>query len=162
MPTAYKSESCRRSDTFAAGMERELTLEELKLLRRVARRADDLLEEALKHRENLEQTFTRVFPAMIRELGAIAMAVTTLDEELTTSTFAHGDFGATPLSAEKGWGVRLLANGNTLVSQELDLVGTPVGALGVIFKGDRLKDALILSLLVDTLSEELDTVLAAR
>ncbi len=145
-------------------METELTLEELKLLRRVSRAVDDLLEEALKARESLEQTFKRVFPPVVHEIGAIAMAVTTLDEELNTSTFQHGDFGGVfpgTLLASQGWGVRLLDNGNTLVSQELDLVGTPVGALGVVFTGDRLKDAAALSRLVDTIGEELDTVLAS-
>ncbi len=145
-------------------METDLTHEELKLLRRVSRSVDDLLEEALKNRENLEQTFKRVFPPVLHEIGALAMAVTTLDEELNTSTFHHGEFGdvfAGTLLAGHGWGVRLLETGDTLVSQELDLVGTPVGALGVVFKGNRLKDAAQLSRLVDTIGEELDTVLAA-
>ncbi len=145
-------------------METDLTLEELKLLRRVSRGVDDLLEEALKARENLEQTFKRVFPPLAQLIGASAIAVTTLDEELNTSTFHHGDFGGVfpgTLLAGTGWGVRLIETGDTLVSQELDLVGTPVGALGVVFKGDRTKEAAALSRLVDTIGEELDTVLAA-
>ena len=48
----------------------DLTLDELKQLRRLSRSVDDLLEEALKHRENLEQTFRRIFPPLLHETGA--------------------------------------------------------------------------------------------
>ncbi len=144
-------------------MESDLTLEELKLLRRVSRTVDDLLEEALKNRENLEQTFRRLFAPVMHELGARAIAVTTLDEELNTTTFSHGNFDDVfpgTLVSGAGWGVRKLETGHTFVSQELDLVGTPVGAIGVIFEGDRTKEAAHLSRLVDCVAEELDTVLA--
>lgn len=145
-------------------MEIDLSFDELKLLRRVSRSVDDLLEEALKHRENLEQTFKRVFPPLMQQVGAMAMAVTTLDEELNISTFHEGRFGGVfpgTVLAQQSWGVRLLDSGDTLVSQQLDLVGTPVGALGVVFEGDRLEDGAALSRLVDAIGEELDTVLAA-
>jgi len=141
----------------------ELTLEELKLLREVNRTVDDLLEESLKARENLERTFERLFPPLLHLTGARAAVVTTTDEELATATFHHGDFGGVfpgSLLTGQGWGVRLLADGHTLASQELDLVGHKVGAIGMVFEGDRTKDAGRLARLLDTVAEELDTVLA--
>ena len=58
------------SATFFAHMDAELTFEELKLLRQVGRTVDDLLEESLKARESLQQTFKRLFPPMIEVMGA--------------------------------------------------------------------------------------------
>lgn len=142
----------------------ELTLDELRTLRDVNRAVDDLLEESLKARENLEATFGRLFPPLLQRLGARGIAVTTLDEELRTVTFHHGDFGATaPGTAlqEARWGVRLVEGGSTLVSQSLDLVGHQVGSIGLVFEGDRTAEARRLARLLETIAEELDTVLAA-
>lgn len=141
----------------------ELGLEELILLRTVNRQADDLLEESLKERENLSQTFRRFFPPLMHLIGARGMAVTTMDEELNVTTFHHGEFGGVfpgTLLAGTRWGLRTLDDGNTLVSQVLDLVGAPVGAIGVVFEGDRSADAARLCRVVETIAEELDTVLA--
>ncbi len=141
----------------------ELSLEELKQLRELNRLADDLLEEALKERENLAQTFKRAFPPLMHQLGARGIACTTMDEDLNVTTFHHGEFGGVfpgTLLAGTRWGVRLLDDGNTLVSQALDLVGTPVGALGVLYEGDCTRDAGRLARAVETVAEELDTVLA--
>ena len=145
-------------------MDAELTFEELKLLRRVSRAVDDVLEESLKARESLQQTFKRLFPPMLAEMGGKGAVVSTLDEELAQATFEHGDFGgvfAGSFLEEARWGVRKLESGDTLVSQALDLVGHQVGSMGVLFAGDRTGDAAQLARLVDVVAEQLDTVLAS-
>lgn len=142
----------------------DITFEELKLLRDLTRGVDDVLEESLKARESLEQTFRRLFPPTMHLVGAKGMAVTTLDEELVEATYHHGDFGGVfpgSLLAGKRWGLRRLENGDTLVSQALDLVGHQVGALGLVFEGDRTADGVRLGRLLETIAEELDTVLAS-
>jgi class 3 adenylate cyclase len=142
----------------------DLTLEELRHLRVVSRGVDDLLEASLRARESLDQTFARLFPRLLQLLGARAVVVTTLDEQLEQTTFHLGDFGdvfpGTFLAANR-WGVRLLDEGHTLVSQTLDLVGQPVGAIGVVLEGDRTAEAPRLARLLDVVAEQLDTVLAA-
>lgn len=141
----------------------ELQTDELRLLRQVSRRVDDLLEESLKARESLAQTFARLFPAVLELTGARGIAITTLDEELKVQTWHQGDFGATfpgTLLAEKAWGARLV-EGRTLVAQELDVVGARVGAMGLLFDGDRTQDPAPLVRLLETVAEELDTVLAS-
>ena len=145
-------------------MDGELTHAELKLLRRVSRAVDDLLETSLKEREGLDLTFKRLFPEVLKLAQARAIAITTLDEELNTSTFHHGDWGnvfAGSLLTGQHWGARLIDGGHTLISQSLDMVGTPVGSIGLVFEGDQLANAAALGRLVETISEELDTVLAS-
>jgi adenylate cyclase len=142
----------------------DLTIEELKHLRALSRTVDDLLEESLKHRENLEKSFDRLFAPVMHVIGARGMAVTTLDEELVSTTFFHGEFdGVFPGTLLTGsrWGVRKLESGHTFVSQQLDVVGVPVGSIGVLFEGDRLADAAKLARSLETIAEELDTVLAS-
>lgn len=142
----------------------DLTLEELKALRELTRTVDDLLEESLKHRESLEKTFERLFPPVLHLVGARGVAVTTLDEELVSTTFFRGEFdGVFPgrLLAGGRWGVRKLESGHTFASQQLDVVGMPVGSIGFLFEGDRTGDAAKLARLVETVAEELDTVLAS-
>lgn len=142
----------------------DLTLEELKHLRAVSRTVDDLLEESLKHRENLEKTFQRLFPSVMQLLGARGIAVTTLDEELVSTTFSHGEFdGVFPGTLLTGsrWGVRKLESGHTFVSQQLDIVGVPVGSIGVLYAGDKTPEAAKLARALETVAEELDTVLAS-
>lgn len=142
----------------------ELSQAELHFLRELNNLCDDLLEESLKERENLEQTFRRFFPQVCHFVGAKGAAITTMDEELNATTFHHGDFGGVfpgTLLAGARWGVRKLESGDTLASQALDLVGTQVGALGLLFAGDRTKDAAPLARALETISEELDTVLAS-
>ena len=145
-------------------MDAEITFEELKLLRTVSRTVDDLLEESLKVRESLEQAFNRLFPPLIKLIGAKGAVVNTIDEELAQATYHHGDFGGVFPGAllESGrWGVRKLDNGDTLVAQILDLVGHPVGSFGVVFPGDRTGEAAKLGRMLETIAEQLDTVLAA-
>ncbi len=142
----------------------ELTLEELRELRDVNRAVDDLLEESLRAKENLEQTFRRLFPPLLAWVGARGAAVTTLDEELKTTTYHHGEFGGVfPGTALAGahWGVRVVEGGLTLVSQALDVVGHHVGSIGLYFEGDRTADAARLARMLETVAEELDTVLAS-
>ncbi|MFZ5446790.1 MAG: adenylate/guanylate cyclase domain-containing protein [Myxococcota bacterium] len=145
-------------------MDADLSFDELKLLRNVSRTVDDLLEESLKERESLEQTFRRLFPPLLSLVGARGGVVSTLDEELAQATFHHGDFGGifpgTFLEASR-WGVRKLASGDTFVSQVLDLVGHHVGSMGLLFEGDRTADAAPLARLLEAIAEELDTVLAS-
>ncbi len=143
----------------------DLSLEELKQLRNASRSMDDMLEEALKSRESLEQTFRRIFPRILQLTGAVGVAVTSLDEELTVQTWQEGDFGGTfpgTLLAETRWGARKV-NGGTLVSQALDVVGTKIGAMGLFYLGDRTAtdDSARLARMLENIAEELDTVLAS-
>jgi adenylate cyclase len=150
--------------TFFAYMDAELSYDELKLLRSVSRSVDDLLEESLKARESLQQVFKRLFPPLMDLVGAKGAVVATLDEELAQATYHHGDFGgvfAGTYLDHSRWGCRKLASGDTFVSQQLDLVGLEVGSMGLLFAGDRTADAAKLGRLLDTVAEELDTVLAS-
>lgn len=150
--------------TFLSHMDAELTFEELKLLRQVSRTVDDVLEESLKSRESLQQTFKRLFPVLIDLCGAKGAVVTTVDEELAQATWHHGDFGGvfagTYLQGAR-WGVRKLTTGDTFASQALDLVGHEVGSIGLLYEGDRTADAARLGRLLETVAEQLDTVLAS-
>ena len=60
---------------------------------------------------------------------------------------------------ESHWGVRRFGHG-TFVSQQLDVVGLKVGAIGLLFDGDHTAPtAGRLARMLDTIAEELDTVL---
>jgi class 3 adenylate cyclase len=140
----------------------EPTLEELKALRHLHRAVDDLLEESLKERENLAQTFRRCFPTLLKLTGASALALTTRNEELAEQTWSEGDWGERfpGVLLREPVGVRRLGEG-TLVTQHLDVVGTRVGVLGMLFPGDAtgaVESARLLRM-VDTVAEQLDTVL---
>ncbi len=140
----------------------DLGLAELKALRTLNRAVDDLLEESLKRRENLDGTFRRLFPKVLSLTGAKGVVVTTQNEELAVQTWSHGDFGATfagTFLEAHPYGVRVHPQG-TFISQALDLVGVQVGAMGLLFEGDRTADAAPLGRALETVAEELDSVLA--
>lgn len=143
----------------------DISLEELRALRSLTHAVDDLLEESLKARESLTQTFKRIFPPILKLTGGKAIAIHTQAEDLTQQTFVEGDFGgiyAGTVLAENKWGVRRLG-ASTLVSQVLDVVGIPVGTLGILFDGDHTDraEASRLVRMLDVIAEELDTVLAS-
>ncbi len=143
----------------------ELSREELKSLRALNRAVDDCLEESLKARENLEQTFKRLFPVLLKLTGATGAAITTIDEELTEQTWSTGDFGDVfpgTVLKENHWGARRF-KGDTFVTQALDVVGHRVGAIGLLFPGDQTapETAARLARALETIAEELDTVLAS-
>lgn len=135
------------------------------MLRFLNRAVDDVLEESLKERESLSQTFRRAFPHILSLTGAKGIAVTTLDEELVERTFHLGDFGDTfpgVLLASHPWGAQRVGT-DTLVTQALDVVGMKMGTLGLFFAGDQtspVSSARLLRML-ETIAEELDTVLAS-
>lgn len=138
--------------------------DELLQLRSISRTLDDLMEEALKNRENLDQTFRRVLPQLLPLTGASGVVVRTVDEELNEHTWQQGVFGGVlpgDYLAEKKWGAHTVGQG-TWVAQPLDLVGVQVGALGLYFDGKAFVqgDAAYLRRL-DAIAEELDTVLAS-
>ncbi|MCY1031706.1 adenylate/guanylate cyclase domain-containing protein [Corallococcus sp. BB11-1] len=140
----------------------ELSLEEYRFLRQLGRVADDLLEESLRERETLAQCFRRCFPTLLEHTGARAIALTARDEELVEQTWSEGDWGGVfPGSLLTGpEGVRA-HGGDTLVTQTLDVAGSPVGTLGLLYAGapgDAETGARRLRVL-DALAEELDTVL---
>ncbi|TQF16419.1 adenylate/guanylate cyclase domain-containing protein [Myxococcus llanfairpwllgwyngyllgogerychwyrndrobwllllantysiliogogogochensis] len=140
----------------------DLSLEEYKALRALQRAVDDLLEESLRERENLTQSFRRCFPPILALTGARAVALTTRDEDLRVQTWCEGDWGEDfpgPL-LEGPSGVRRLGEA-TLVTQPLDVAGDRVGSFGLLFTGDHASpeaSARVLRLL-DTIAEQLDTVL---
>jgi adenylate cyclase len=142
----------------------DLSQAELARLRDVARVVDDLLEASLRERENLEQTFKRLFHPLMTAAGARGVAVTAVDEHLGQKTWHLGDFGGVfpgSLIGSARFATRKLTDGNTLVSQALDVAGTQVGFLGLVFDGDRTDDGPALARLVDAIAEQLDTVLAS-
>ncbi|WP_224242117.1 adenylate/guanylate cyclase domain-containing protein [Hyalangium gracile] len=138
------------------------SLEELRSLRHLHRALDELVEESLKERESLEQTFDRCFPRILEMTGARAIALTTRNEELADQTWTEGSWGERHpgMLLEEAIGVRRL-EGDTLVTQPLDVVGTRVGSIGMLFPGDHtgvVESARIVRTL-ETLAELLDTVL---
>jgi adenylate cyclase len=140
----------------------EPSLEELRMLRHLQRTLDELVEESLKSREGLHQTFDRCFPRILELTGARAIALTTRNEELAEQTWIEGTWGERHpgLLLEEASGVRRLEDG-TLVTQPLDVVGTRVGSMGMLFPGDHtgvLESARIVRIL-ETVAELLDTVL---
>jgi class 3 adenylate cyclase len=142
----------------------DLSIEELRFLRNLNAATDDMLEESLKARENLAQTFKRIFPELLELTGAKAIVVTTLNEDMAEETWHQGEFGQYPgrVLTVHPWGVRRV-EGDTLVSQALDVVGVKVGAMGLLFAGDHtaLGESARLARMLDTIGEELDTVLAS-
>ncbi len=140
----------------------EQALEEFRALRELHRAVDDQLEESFKLRESLTQTFERCFPTVLKLSGARGIALTTRNEELAEQTWSEGDWGERHpggLLQEPG-GVRRLEEG-TLVSQPLDVVGTRVGAIGMLFVGDHtgMVESARLTRVLETVAEQLDTVL---
>jgi adenylate cyclase len=94
--------------------------------------------------------------------GAKGVVVTTENEELATQTWSLGEFGATfpgTFLTLNPFGKRVLPEG-TFLSQALDLVGVQVGAMGLLFEGDRTEDAAQLARALETIAEQLDSVLA--
>ncbi|WP_141621285.1 adenylate/guanylate cyclase domain-containing protein [Myxococcus sp. AB036A] len=139
-----------------------ITLEEYKALRTLQRAVDDALEDSLRGRETLTQTFKRCFPLVLSLTGAKAVAITTRDEELVEQTWNEGDWSDRHPGAllEGAVGVRRLG-ADTLVSQPLDVAGTRVGVFGLLFADDATapdSSARLLRVL-DTVAEQFDTVL---
>jgi len=140
-------------------------LEELQHLFQLNRLVDDALEESLKARENLAQTFRRLFPRLLERTGARAAAVTTRAEDLSEETYASGAWGDRfpgDLLREHPAGLAALPGG-TLISQALDVAGVKVGTIGLLFEGDRSprREASRLGKMVEVVAEELDTVLVS-
>lgn len=140
----------------------EPSLEELRSLRHLHRTLDELLEECLKQRESLQQTFDHCFPRILELTGASAIALTTRNEELAEQTWSEGPWGEVhpSLLLEEPSGVRRLGEG-TLVTQPLDVVGTRVGSIGMLFPGDHtgVQESARIARTLETLGELLDTVL---
>ncbi|HVE85923.1 MAG TPA: adenylate/guanylate cyclase domain-containing protein [Myxococcales bacterium] len=138
-------------------------LEDLLHLFQLNREVDDSLEESLKARENLAQTFRRLFPRLLQRTGAAAVAVTTRGEDLVEETYVGGAWGQRfpgDVLREHPAGVARVPEG-TLVSQPLDVAGVKVGTMGLLFEGDRTarREAGRLGRILDVVAEELDTVL---
>lgn len=137
--------------------------EELIFLRHLSLTVDDLLEESLRGRENLRQTFARCLPRFCELAGARAIVVTTMNEDLEDETWSHGDFGpGSPgkILADHGWGAHAFRDG-MLVTQALDVAGKEVGRIGLLFDGpapDPVAAPRRLRIL-NCIAEELDTVL---
>ncbi len=137
--------------------------EELRFLRNLKKEVDDLLENSLRGRESLAETFARALPRACLLAGARGAVVTSLNEELREETWAHGDFSPVHPSkalADHPQGV-FRFGAHTLVTQALDVAGTTVGRIGLLFEGDRQNPPLAARCLrtVETVAEELDAVL---
>jgi class 3 adenylate cyclase len=123
---------------------------------------DELIEESLKQRESLAQAFQRCFPKLLELTGASAIALTTRNEELAEQTWTEGSWGERhpgPLLEETA-GVRRLEDG-TLVTQALDVAGSRVGSIGLLFAEDHtdVRASARVARILETVAEELDTVL---
>lgn len=143
----------------------ELDVSELRLLRHVSKLTDDTLEESLRLRESLGQTFHRLLPPLREAIGAKGLAVTTRNEELIEQTWIDGAFpedrhAGTLLAAHK-WGAHRVG-ADTLITQELDVSGSKVGVIGLLMAGDHAAaDAAgPIARVLDAVAEQLDTVLA--
>lgn len=152
----------RQVMSVARPMALEEELAECRRLRALAREVDSLLEVSLRERDSLARTFQRLLPELLRLTEARGAALSTRNEELVEQTFHAGDFGGTfpgTLLASAP-GVRRVGEG-TVVSQVLDVAGTPVGRLGLFFPGDHSapEAAARLVRLLDTVAEQLDSVL---
>ena len=140
----------------------ELSLEEHRFLRELGRVTDDLLEESLRERETLTQCFRRCFPTLLSRLGARAIALTTRDEELVEQTWGEGDWGGVfPGGLLAGPVGQRVHDTGTLITQTLDVAGSPVGTLGVLYAGPPGDAGTTAGRLraLDVVAEELDTVL---
>ena len=136
---------------------------ELVTLRDLSLEVDALLEESLRSRESLQQTFTRCFPDFLRLTGAKAIALTTQNEELLEQTWTLGTFApADPATLLRDLPFGHLRLGvDSLVTQPLDVAGTPVGTLGLLFDGDVTEAPALVAVnrRLHALAEQLDTVL---
>lgn len=140
----------------------EPTLDELRHLRRLAREVDAQLEESLRARHSLRQTFASAMPRWLEATGAKAAVVRTLDEELRQQTFSSGDFGdeGGPGLLERFPEGAHAVVGGVFVSQPLDVAGARVGAIGLLHPpSSRPAEAVRREL--DAIAEALDTVLIA-
>jgi len=141
------------------------SLEEIAQLHRISQAMDDVMEESLKARESLRETLRRALPRALELTGARAVVVTTRDEERVEQSYSEGDFGDVwpgTVLVDAPEGVHPL-NGDTLVSQALDVVGVEVGRIGMIFSGDHgaPERAARAARMLYTVSEQLDDALAS-
>ena len=145
----------------------DVPLDELRALRRLSLGVDELLEVSLKRRETLQQTLARCLPRVLELCEAKAITLRTQDEELRTRTWSRGELGTADelgllsgLPGVRGWGVSRQGE-DTLVAQPLDVAGTEVGAVGMLFEGDQTGpcEALRVRRRVHAFAEQLDTVL---
>lgn len=141
--------------------ELEVPPDELRHLLSLGRKVDALLEESLRERDNLAQTFARAFPHWLSATGALAVAVRTPDEALEPQLFAEGDFGQEDPAAlleRHPEGVHEVSGGRVFASQALDVAGRRVGTLALLHRASgRTPQALAREL--EAIAEELDTVL---
>lgn len=125
--------------------------------------ADDLLEECLRDRLSLKQTFDHFLPKIATRLGASAIVVVTRNEELREEPFHFGDVDVDALYEilhRSSEGTSLGGDGRTLIVSDLDVAGTVVGRICFAFEGDRTPDADKLEARIDVVCEELDGILA--
>src|SRR5579859_769785 len=128
--------------------------------------ADQLLEEAHKERLSLRATLNRFLPAVGKKLGAVAGILATRDEQLHESVFEWGEWGDSDRAAiqdqeHEPYHQRYdAAKKRTVIAQTLDLAGETVGAIGFAYPGNRLAEAKVAHEELETISEELDFVLA--
>ncbi len=146
-------------------------LDELRFLRHLNSAVDELLEQGMRGRESLDQTFARALPVICELVSAKAVAVSSLNESLIEQTWSHGDFTALsprlPSNAlalalsEHPQGGLTRAGDDTWATCPLDVAGQQVGRLGFLFAGDRTaeRDAAFVLRVLETVAEELDAVL---
>ena len=138
----------------------EPTHDELRALRALSRAVDDEMEQSLRLRDNLERTFRRLFPAVLRMTSAAGVVATTRDEELAEGTWSEGAFpsdAAALLRAQpEGAGAH---GGHVFVSQGLDVGGEQVGHMGLLFRGEPPMGRLQAARLLDEVAEQLDGAL---
>jgi adenylate cyclase len=134
--------------------------EELLSLRELGLAVDETLEHSLIAREGLDATFRRLLPRLLEWTGARAVAVQTRDEHLEEGTWSEGEGGGRLARALRACGVQRDGSA-TSVSQVLDVVGTSVGSMALLFDGDWTSPerSARAQRMLQTIAEALDTVL---
>ncbi len=141
----------------------------LRGLLELSREVDDLIEQALTHRESLEEALRRVLPVVCERAGARAAFVQSFSEDLRLRVFAWPDGIEVPeLQTALGRTDRehredlLLDTGHDwVVARPLDVAGEWFGALGLVVprQDGSSADLAALQELLLVVSEELDNFL---
>ena len=138
---------------------------ELLLLRDLNEFADELLEESSRARLSLRVTLDRFLPAIAQKLGATSALLHTRNEDLAPELFEFGGWSKADRATWTSLDLRPIGKTEdgkrTVIAQVLDVAGENVGTFAFAFAGDRSADAATLARRIDTVAEELDSVLAA-
>jgi adenylate cyclase len=136
-------------------------MELLRLLRRLAAEADELIAACVRDRLSLRAILGRFLPALERWLGARGAVVTTRNEHLVEESYSWGAWavlGGADLHEEEGRAV--VVGGGTALWTRLRVAGQEVGRIAVLFDGERAGEEDRLHQMLAEVCAGLDVVLA--